>query len=473
VARAVFVPLVQGSTIRGVLVLVDGEGGHVPSSRQIVLAGAIGKQLSLAVRNAYLLQQARMRAANLETVFRISQAVSSELQLNVVLNRVLDVVQKIFTADAVALMSYDAARRCVVTSMARGVSSRDLLYFQVSPGEDIPGKVFESRTAAAHGDLAHISTPLATLAAAQGLRSMLAVPLMARGKSIGVLAVYARDKDAYSGEDMELLLTFASQAALAIDTAALYGREHHVASVLQTSLLPERTPDIPGLETASFYLAAGAEAEIGGDYYDLFVTRDGRIVLAIGDVCGKGVLAATKTSMLKYSLRGLIAAGAGPGEALAELNRVVSASGDPSDIVTAWVGSLDLATRTLTYANGGHPPALLRRSGSGHVERLDATGPLLGAVVDVEYGAREVALEVGDLLTLYTDGVTEARRGRAFFGEARVERVLRQSDTPEAVVSHLLAAVKKFSNGPLRDDAAGLIVRIAVEEPETDETAAS
>lgn len=459
VGSALLIPLVQGAAARGVLALTDRAPGRAPTSRQAALAGTIGKELSLAIRNAHLLQQARSRAANLETVFRISQAVSSELQINVVLNRVLDVVQKIFTADAVALMSYDQTRRVISTSMARGVSNREMLYFEAAPGVDIPGQVFETRTPSSHGDLTRMSTPLARLATSQGLHSVIAVPLLARGKSIGVLAVYGRDADAFSGEDMELLLTFASQAALAIDTASLYGREHTVASVLQAAIIPERIAPVPGLRIGSFYLPAGAEAEIGGDYYDVFTTRDGRVVAAIGDVCGKGVAAATKTSMIKYALRGLLSAGMTPGGALEELNHLVAVSGDPSDIVTAWVGVVDVAAGRLVYANAGHPPALLRHGGTSRMARLGPTGPLLGAVAGVGFDDVGVDLERGDTLLLYTDGVTEARRQTRFFGEGRVRRTLRRADGPERAVDDLLAAVREFSNGPLRDDAAALAVQ--------------
>ena len=278
-----------------------------------------------------------------------------------------------------------------------------------------------------------------------------------------MLAVYAREPDAFSGEDMELLLTFAAQAALAIDTASLFGREHHVASILQSSILPERLPEIAGLDSASFYLPAGAEADIGGDYYDVFTTSDGRVVLAIGDVCGKGVLAATKTSMIKYSLRGLVSAGIGPSQALFELNRLVAVSGDPSDIVTAWVGFLDLDAHTLVYANGGHPAGLLWRPAKDRVMRLASTGPLLGAVSGAAFDEHIVRLQTGDMILLYTDGVTEARHGAKFFGEGRVRRVLRRSATPDETVRLLLEAVEAFSAGPLRDDAAALVVRLTAD----------
>jgi GAF domain-containing protein len=454
------VPLVRDTAVLGVLALTGDRGKATLGTREIALAGTLGKEVSLALENAALLAEARTRAANLETVFRISQAVSSSLQINVVLNRVLDVVQKIFSADAVSLMAYDPAKRVIATSMARGVANRDMLYYQVVPGEDIPGAVFDSHAPVTYGDLSEVDTPLARLAVAQNLQSLLAVPLVARGASTGVLTVYDRRPGAFSGEDMELLLTFASQAALAIDTASLYGKEHHVATVLQSSILPERLPAIEGIEAESFYLPAGMEVEIGGDYYDLFTRPDGTAVVAIGDVCGKGVLAATKTSMMKYSLRGMVAAGSGPAEALTELNRIVSASGDPSDIVTAWIGFLDPSRRTLTYADGGHPPALLYRPSSKEMRRLGPTGPLLGAFAEAVFEQVAVPVEPADLLVTYTDGVTEARRGTAFFGEAGVSEVMRRAASANDAVDLLLDAVGAFSAGVMRDDAAALAVRI-------------
>jgi len=456
---ALFIPVLQGSIVRGALVLHDGARMKYPSTRQLAIAETIGQQVSLAISNAHLLQQARTRAANLETVFRISQAVSSELQIGSVLSRVLDVVQKILSADGVALMSYSPEREVIETSMTRGLSSAELLHFSARPGEDIPGQVFAAGTPLAYGDLSARSTPLALAATRSGFESLIAVPLMARGRPIGVLAVYAAQPAAFIGEDVELLLTFASQAALAIDTASLYGKEHRVASILQASILPDRLPPVPGLETASFYLPCGPEAEIGGDYYDLFVTPTGEIALAIGDVCGKGVAAATKTSMVKYALRGLIGAGVTPGVALAELNRQIAATGDPAHIVTMWVGVLDRVSGTLTYANGGHPPALLLRSGTRMIERLGTTGPLLGAVTQAVYGECRVEVNVGDSLLLYTDGVTEARQGARLFGEGRVRRVLRRSPNARACVDALLEAVKTYAVGPLKDDAAALVVR--------------
>jgi serine phosphatase RsbU (regulator of sigma subunit)/HAMP domain-containing protein len=465
---ALVTPLMRDDAVVGLLVVSSPHAEPALGARQLEIAETVGKQVSLAMQNAYLFEQARRRADNLETIFRISQAVGSSLQSRVVLNRVMDVVQKILAADAVMLMTYDAGRKLMTIPMARGILHRDMLDMVFRPGEDVPGRVFESREVERFETLSGGETPLIEAAYRQDMRSLLAVPLMARGRSIGVLAVFSRLEGAFSIAEMELLSTFASQAALAIDTADLFSREHRVAQVLQESILPARLPRLPGIEASSVYLPAGSEAEIGGDYYDLFEAPDGRIVLAIGDVCGKGVIAATKTSMIKYAIRGMVAADLGPARVLDELNGMIVAAGDPASIVTLWIGYVDVATGLLTYANGGHPPILILQPGRNRVERLGTTGALLGAVTDPPYEERTIRAEPGSTVLMYTDGVTEARSGRAFFGEGRVRRALRQGGSAAAVTQRLLSLVQRFSGGALRDDAAILAVTIGKPIPVTD-----
>jgi len=456
--------IMQGGAPGAVIGFMVDRTDRTFTASERTLADAIGTEIGLALDNAFNFAQAQTRAANLETVFRISQAVSSSLQIKVVLNRVLDVVQKIFGADAVSLMEFDASRRLVYTVMARGQVSADMLHFECAPASDLPGVVFASGEPIRLGELGDVEGDFAAISYDEGLRSLLAAPLLARGRSLGVLVILSASPDAYSAEDQDLLHTFASQAALAIDTAALYGKEHHVASVLQASILPRILPQYDEVEASSVYLAAGDEAEIGGDYFDLFKTPDGQVFIAMGDVCGKGVVAATKTSAIKYSVRGMAVAGLAPGRILSEINNMVSESGDTSDIVTLWLASLDASACTLTHANGGHPPALLLPQDGGKMLRLETTGPLLGAIRDAEYGEVVSALDAGDTILMYTDGVTEARRGNKFFGEGRVRRALAKGGSPADVVDRLLASLDRFVPGSLRDDAAVLAVRIVGSE---------
>ena len=456
--RLLVIPISVESSHGAVLVVALPAMGV--GERELEMAEAVTNEVALALENAYLYERALTRAANLETIFRISQAVGSSLQVNVVLNRVLDVVQKILSADAVALMTYDARRRVITTSMARGSVSADIVGLRLSPGEDVPGYVFSTGEPAVFRDLQVSMGGIAGSAASQGLSSMLAVPLLARGNSIGVLVVFSAEVGAFSDEDLNVLQTFASQAALAADTARMYSREHEVASILQASILPGDLPEFEEIEAASAYEPAGADVEIGGDYYDLFRSSDGAIWFAIADVCGKGVLAATKTSMIKYSVRSLVAAGLGPASVLGEVNRTVSESGEASDIVTLWVGRYDPETGVLSWSSGGHPPSALLRPGPKAVEWLGPTGPLLGALADAVFGEETVTLSEGDIVLLYTDGVTEARNGNIFFGEERVRESVLVGGTPRELVRRLLTAVRRFGRGDLRDDVALLAVAV-------------
>jgi len=452
------IPLSRDHVLCGALMLWTNRPHREPEEAALRVAGTIGREASLAVQNAYLYEQVRRRVENLETIFRISQAVASSLQDRIVLNRVMDVVSKMLPADTVILMAEEEGRERLGVSMTRGVIGQQLSNLVVRTGEDVPGRVFVTHESERYDDITTSDTAFLTLAAAEGLSSLVAVPLLARGQSVGVILVLARPTAAFTSSEVDLLRTFASQAALAIDTARRFSREHHAASVLRESILPSRLPSIEGVRASSIYLPSGTESEIGGDYYDLFTTPEGRIIITIGDVCGKGITAATKTSMLKHTIRGMATAGLKPASILRELNTMIVDAHDPSGIVTLWVGELDRSTGELLFANGGHPPGMLLHQEDRRVVELAPTGPLIGAVATAQWLEELVVIQPGDTLLLYTDGVTEARNGNGFFSEARVKRVLRAGGDPSSVTQHLLDAITTYACGRLRDDAAILAI---------------
>lgn len=443
-----------GGRVTGLVCVGTAEPGRTAGERDLRVAETLGRQMALALERARLFREAQERAASLETMFRVSQAVSSSLQVNVVLGRVLDVVQKILNADAVVLMRWDPDKKQLVVPMARGVLDRAMLDQRFAPGEDLPGAVLQTQQSMLLSKMDRVGGAFARAAMKVGLRSALLVPLVARGRAIGVLATLGRRSDAFDKADADLLSTFASHAALAIDTANLFSREHEVSRVLQSSILPTRLPKLDGVEVAAAYVPAGGAAQIGGDYYDAFRAPDGRVVFVIADVCGKGVEAATKTSMIRFTVRGMVAAGSRPSAILEALNRMVVDSGNPNDIFTIWLGMLDVRTGVLSWADGGHPPGLLLRGASRDIVRLGTTGPLVGALRDARYDERTVVMAAGDCLLLYTDGVSETRRDGKLFGEGRIRRVLRHEPDIVSVPDAVLAALERFSGGELRDDVA-------------------
>ena len=234
------------------------------------------------------------------------------------------------------------------------------------------------------------------------------VPLLAGERVLGVLQVGWLRKRRPRPDEIDLLHLAADRAALAIEHARVYERERETADTLQHSLLPERLPKIPGVAIAARYRAAGERFQVGGDFYDAFEVADGRWLLVIGDVCGKGPEAATLTALARYTLRAEAMREPRPAELLGLLNDAIVRQRSDGRFCTAVCVSIDVRDSDLvvTLASGGHPlPMLLRADGS--VQEVGHHGTLLGIVAEVDLEDVRLELAPGDILVLYTDGVIE------------------------------------------------------------------
>jgi PAS domain S-box-containing protein len=286
---------------------------------------------------------------------------------------------------------------------------------------------------------------------------MVVVPLVARGRVPGVLAAsFDRDAD---DDDRVLFEDLGRRAALALDSARLYAERDHVARTLQSSLLPRELPDIPGVDIAARYVAAGAGNEVGGDFYDCFATGAGDWALVIGDVCGKGAEAAALTALARYTLRAAALHTRRPRAVLEQLNEALLRNGLDYRFCTVLYVSLTPRADHLSacVTAGGHPLPVVVRA-DGKVETVGTPGSLLGIVDVPQLTEESVALAAGDALVLYTDGVTEADRSA---GPERLTDLLAgcagagARAIAEAVERDALAA----HGGPARDDVAVVVVR--------------
>jgi serine phosphatase RsbU (regulator of sigma subunit) len=198
---------------------------------------------------------------------------------------------------------------------------------------------------------------------------------------------------------------------------------------------------------------------MAGDFYDLYQTAGTRTAVVIGDVSGHGIEPSITAFQIKYLLRVFLREYRDPAQALEELNALMSAQGRPEDFVSLVAAVFDTAAGTMRYASAGHPPAWLWND--GEVKPLRATGPLLTLDPSATYTSREVSLDIGDLLLLYTDGLAEARAGEQLFGEERIAAVLRRDPGQDTAVlcKTLLDAAHDFAEGPLTDDLAILAIR--------------
>jgi PAS domain S-box-containing protein len=293
--------------------------------------------------------------------------------------------------------------------------------------------------------------------------STVIVPLIARGRTLGAMALGFRA--IVEQDSVALFEDLARRAALAMDNARLYAERDAVARTLQRSLLPTELPEIPGMELAARYVAAGEGNEVGGDFYDCFPTRDGDWALVIGDVCGKGADAAVITALARYTLRASAMLHADdPAEILGELNdAILRQSSDPRFCTVLYV-SLSPAGGGLTacVATGGHPlPLVLRDDGS--VETAGRPGTLLGILPDPEISVHAIDLGPGDALILYTDGVTEASPLDDAFGPEPFASFVAgcAGDDADAIARRIEEAALEIQGGTPRDDVAVVVLRVS------------
>jgi PAS domain S-box-containing protein len=282
--------------------------------------------------------------------------------------------------------------------------------------------------------------------------SVLIVPLFSAGKVVGTLnAIVGGSGRAFSAADVPFFEELGRRIAPAIGNATAYERERRVASTFQEAALVPSLPEIPGLTFEALYQAAMLEATVGGDWYDAFRLPDGRVVISVGDVAGKGLHAAVAMASVRQSIRTAALINPDPVAVLNAVDRIVRAIGQ-AQFVTAFVGVLDPVSFELTFASAGHPPPLLRDA-NGTVTALDEGDLPLGLRGRTEDRARTIEIAPGSVLLCYTDGLTEFDRD-ALDGERRVRDALADASGNVA-----RAVYERITQGrPAQDDVAVLAV---------------
>ena len=279
-----------------------------------------------------------------------------------------------------------------------------------------------------------------------------------RGVEVGAIEIVDRPGRDFTARDQALLDQLASLASVAVSNARLYERERNIARTLQHSLRPGELPKVPGLLAAVRFRPAGENIELGGDFYDLYRARDGGWAALIGDVQGKGPDAAAVTALARHTLRAAAAYENSPSAVLTLLHRALREQKIDDRFITVAYAHMQVAVEhvRLELACGGHPlPLVIHEDGS--VDAVGHLGTLLGTDIDPLLADVTVQLDMGDVLLLYTDGVTEVRRHRAeIFGTNELIELLHGCGglSPDEVADRVENAVVTASRGKLRDDVA-------------------
>ncbi|MBK8467256.1 MAG: SpoIIE family protein phosphatase [Chloracidobacterium sp.] len=403
-------------------------------------------------------------------ISKVGVALLSSSGLDETLNQVASLVFQAVPAERVIIMLRDDKSKEgmeIKVARTRGV---DEPISEVRISRTIMNEVVENGKSVLTSDAQQDPKFASQTLILQGIRSVLAVPLSVNEFDVfGIIYVDSPTHSAtFNTEHLDILTTLASVAAIRVENASLLDerinrermeRELELATEIQQRFQPSGPPVIDGYEFQGISFSC---YEIGGDYYDFIPCNDGSMLIALGDVSGKGTAAALLMSSLHAAIHGQVAAKTPLVGAIVSVNQYLTENTPTNRFVTLFVAELEPVTGKLTYINAGHNPPLIGRA-DGTVEQLSSGGLPLGLMPMAEYEVGEVALNSGDVLIIYSDGVSEANNlAEEEFGLDRLTNVLKANlrNTASGIRDKVESALSAFTGtAPANDDITLVIVK--------------
>jgi serine phosphatase RsbU (regulator of sigma subunit)/anti-sigma regulatory factor (Ser/Thr protein kinase) len=398
------------------------------------------------------------RPGQLRGIYRLNDPALSELPLEPLMDALLTRIREILAVDTVAVLLLNEEGDELVARAATGLEEEVERGVRIPVAKGFAGRIASERTPIFIADVDHADL-LNPILREKGVRSMLGVPLIVEAELLGVLHVGTLQPRTFTNEDATVLQLAAARVAPAIERARLFDalqQEHRAAVLLQRSLMPDRLPEPVGVSVAARYLPASDE--VGGDWYEVIELPTGDVGIAIGDVAGHGVRAATLMGQLRTGLRAYALDGDDPRHVLDRLDRLLQSIRE-SSMATAAYATYDPETCKLRFASAGHPPpAICSKNREPRLVEM-SPGPPLGVLGHVMYTQEELVLEDGELFLLYTDGLVERRGESIDAGFERLLDAMRGAATPEEVCRRVL--LQLVSRGTAADDVAFVTLQCA------------
>jgi len=414
-----------------------------------------------------LSEKARLeqKVKRLSTLIEVNALISSSLNLDQILENVMTISKKVMNADASSLMLIDEKTGELVYEVALGKVGEKLKQkFRLKMGQGIAGTVAQDgkpllledaykhpKFHRAHDDATGYRT-----------KSMITVPLKVGDRITGVAQVINRlDDSPFDADDLELFIALCSLAAIAIENAKMHKslmekqrlvKDMEFARTVQESFLPQKTPEIRNYKFSTHYTPA---QEVGGDFYDFINFEGGRAGVVIGDVSGKGVPAALYMAKLGSDLRTLAFTEKTPASALEKLNYLLAERSRRGMFATLLYIELASESGILTVSNAGHLPPLIKKLDSTVTKLSTAGGSPLGILPGMKFEQDTAALDPGDTVVLYTDGIIEAMNAKEeLYGYERFEALIKKSSSdPDSLKSAIIDDVNRFTGlSPQHDD---------------------
>jgi sigma-B regulation protein RsbU (phosphoserine phosphatase) len=405
----------------------------------------------------------------LEALINASKILNSTLDLDKLLALILELASKNLKAARGTIYLIDQERKELWSKVLKG---KNLVEIRLPIGTGIAGHVAKTGKTINLKDAWKDNRFFSGFDLRTGFqtKTMLCMPMRdRRGKIIGVFQIMNKNAGTFSREDESFLEAFSVHAALAIETSRLHQdivekerieKELEIAGHIQRRLLPKELPVLAGYEVDA---VARPSKLVGGDYYNLIPIADGRYVLVIADVSGKGVPAALLVSTLHASLHAYIDGTSNLAGLVGRLNNVIHGNTEPERYITMFLAVLDPRAGSMTYVNAGHCFPFVVRSQQVSITSLPATGLPVGMFEGVEFEEVTHKIEPGDFLVLYTDGVTEAmNRSSEEYGEMRFRQIMvsHSNQTAGEFLGGIVSNVEKFVAGePQSDDITLLVLK--------------
>ena len=407
----------------------------------------------------------------LSVLYEAARVVASGGEVQTILDNILDLARQQFKFDLCVIRILEPERMLLTVRSQKGMSSEHLGESERELKTDTYiGTSFMTNSVVVINDTDFMDKDLsAQIIHREGIKSFAHAPIAIEGEPIGVLSAFSRSaKGIFTDEFVQLFQSLAGQVGIAwrnaqqtagLITAREKERELQIAKSIQLSLLPTSLPEIPGISLAGICVPA---RQIGGDYYDILCNDTGSVDLVIADVSGHNVGAALIMAETRTFIQATAKTVRSVSTIMEELNEFFFEDlGRAELFITMFYLRYHIASGMLNYASAGHNPPLVWRFGTEACERLDAEGLILGIKQNVVFEERQVHLGPGDILLLYTDGVTEAETpDGAFFGEDRLCSLLREYRTlpPKQIVADILDQVRLFTGQHSFNDDISLVI---------------
>ena len=471
-------PLRAGERILGIL-NVAAPSWKSFNERNLTLLNSVGGQMGVALERARLYDLLQDRRHHEQTtLLDFTNQLLSRLDLDELIAYLVNEVCSLLQVDACALLLPDEED----PSYLRFAAATGWRSEPVREGRRIPadkrsgsGQVMHTQKPIVLEEV-ELKDPMPWMAGwlpVEEFRAAAIIPLIADGRSIGALVVDNREPQSFSQSEISFLQLMANQAAIALEKARLHREEiqrHRleeelaVARQIQLSMLPPGEPHVPGWEFAMHYEAA---RQVGGDFYDFFElpeeNSNGQLALVVADVADKGVPAALFMALSRTTIRNVAISDRTPAAALQQANELILSDSQTDLFLTLFYAALDVDSGRMTYANAGHNPPLWYEAQHDRFRELTGEGLALGVIPDITIQDVEITLNPGDLLILYTDGVTEAMGAEMEeFGEERLKAAVPRNPNlhPREVVNSIIAAIDAYTGeNPRWDDLTLFVIR--------------